>query len=286
MTPNFEVAAIHFTRDCNLNCSFCYRSHEKVKELPHEFWYGIVPHLKTLNIPQIALGGGEPMLYPDFIKKLGEVCSREKMILNITSNGTLFQNYSKAKLKRILGNVTMISLSLDREKVKGKVEFEQYTKNVKMLKSIGVQVGSNLLVDEITLNKLITIVNKLFAIGIDRVFTLCPKNVMIPDLLKARIKYVYLTAKYPKFYVDDLTNSILLENKYSKWKRPCHYGKIISIDEQGFVKGCSFDHKFVLKLKEPSDILKIKNVRFEERHCCPFLVKPKEVRKIEPNTKL
>ena len=63
---------------------------------------------------------------------------------------------------------------------------------------------------------------------------------------------------------------------YSNWKTPCHYGKdIISISETGSVCGCSFDKDDIslLKLDNPSDILKIKDIKIKERYLCPYLNK-------------
>lgn len=268
----FEVASIHFTRDCNLNCSFCYRPKKSVNELPLGFWYDIIPHLKKLGVPQVALGGGEPMLYPEFVRRLGEVCKKEGMVLNITSNGKLMKNIPN--LKKVLENVTMVSLSFDKVKVKSTKDFVEYMDTVRLVKKTGTKVGCNLLVDNTILRGIRVITHLLFERGVDRIYVLYPKNFRGPDILKYKFIYYYLTEKYKHFYVDDLTRTILYEGKYTGWKNPCHFGKLISIDEQGYVKGCSFDDKSVLKLKKPEDILKVKDIKFEVRKECPYLLKP------------
>ncbi|GAI65576.1 unnamed protein product, partial [marine sediment metagenome] len=52
---------------------------------PLSFWYDLVPYLTGLT-DQIALGGGEPFTNLEFIKKFGEKCKENKLILNVTSN--------------------------------------------------------------------------------------------------------------------------------------------------------------------------------------------------------
>jgi hypothetical protein len=181
------------------------------------------------------------------------------------------------ELKSVLKNITMISLSYDDYKVKTKEDLDNYSNLVKRIKTLTkCQVGSNLLINKEMIEKgtLMKVVRDLFNMGVDRVFALCPKNFPCPDILKFKIIYTLLTRRYKYFFVDDLTKMILEEGKYYNWKNSCHYSKdIISINENGFITGCSFDceDKALLKLEEPKDILKIKNIKTTERFSCPYL---------------
>lgn len=115
-------------------------------------------------------------------------------------------------------------------------------------------------------------VERLFEGGVDRVYSLYPKNSYFVDILPYKNYYLFLSTVHPEFYVDDLTYKILTEERYISWQTPCHYGKdIISINEKGEVSGCSFSSECKLKIKRPEDILKIKDVVFEERYSCPYL---------------
>jgi MoaA/NifB/PqqE/SkfB family radical SAM enzyme len=266
MKYKYDVIAIHFTTDCNLSCPMCYRP-KKFKELDCKFYFDLVPYLSKLA-PQLALGGGEPFLFPGFIRRLGEECKKHNLILNITTNGTL-------PIGDFLKDVTMVSVSFDKYKVKTAGDLARYEKFVKDLKQY-TKVGCNLLVDDEMFNKrgyFNWLVDYLFNhIKVERIFALYPKNWKAPDILKHRAEYLLATIKYKHFYVDDLTNKILKENSYTNWKHSCHFGKsIVSIDENKNVLGCSFDTKPILKLKEPKDILKLKTLKVKERYKCPYL---------------
>lgn len=275
----FKVISLHPFTDCNLNCSFCYKKRSKIHK-PKVYWISLIPYLKELT-GQIALGGGEPTMHPVFIREFSDQCNKHGLIFNITSNGKLLKDMTNQELKWLLKGVTMLSLSFDKEKVKNKEDLKDYYILVKRIKKYTkTQVGCNLLVSKEMFEQegiiFILIVKFLFeTVKVDRVYALSPKNAYSIDILKYKHLYQYLTIKNKKFYIDDLTKEII-EQGYIDWKKPCHFGKdLVSIDEQGYVTGCSFDpdNKAVLEIKEPKDILKVKDIKFEERFSCPYLVK-------------
>ena len=278
-TKKFKVISMHYTTECNLNCPFCYKKRaDKKEEKPLKFWYDLIPYASRLT-NQIALGGGEPFTNINFIKKFGGICKKNNVLFNVTSNGKLLISLTDKEIKEIFKNITMVSLSFDEYKVSNKQDLINYINLVKRIKKLTKsQVGSNLLVKDFDNFKFVKIVNMLFKVGIDRIFALCPKNIS-SNILVLKDAYTYLTLKYPNFYVDDLTRQILEENKYKNWCKECHYFKdIISINEKGFITGCSFDDesKALLRLKNPEDILKIKKINGEKRFSCPYLV-PKNI---------
>ena len=277
MKKKYAVVSIHYTTECNMNCSFCYKKKSpKYKEKPLDFWYKLVPEIKKIS-NQIALGGGEPFINIPFVKKLGRMCKNNDVILNITSNGRLLMNLSDKELKSALKDITLISLSFDEYKIQTPKHLKDYKNLIKRIKgNTDCQIGSNLLITQKIIKSdcrgLKTLVEALFGWGCDRVFALCPKNFKCPDILGLKPIYQYLTIKYEHFYVDDLTKMILSEDKYSGWKNVCHRGRdIFSINEMGGVSSCSFAEPFTF-LKNPKDLSKIKIPKCEGGlHSCPFL---------------
>ena len=266
-SDKYNVIAVHFSTDCNLACPICYRKKNVADAKPFTFFYNLVPYLSKLT-DQIALGGGEPFLYPEFIKKFSALCKKHGMICNITTNGTIFIDRDTLK------DVEMVSVSFDRYKIRENKDIERYKRMVEYLSKV-TRVGANLLVDKSFVDKpssFYRAVEWLFKIGVERVYALYPKLTDKVDILKIRHLYYLLTLKHKHFYVDDLTSMILSEKSYSNWNNPCHYGdSILSIDERGYVYGCSFASKPLLKLRQSSDILKIRNIAVDRRFSCPYI---------------
>lgn len=271
----FQVISVNPFRDCNLDCSFCYRKAEKESSVkPLAFFIELVPYLSKLT-GQVALGGGEPLMKPNFVKEFSSECTKHGLICNITSNGKLLYEKTDKEILDLLKNVTMISISLDREKVPDDREFLRYMQLVERLSKLGIRVGCNLLVDdEMFLSKaFLLLINELFKKGAERVFALYPKNILGPDILKYSHYYIAATALYKHFYIDDCTRQILLNSSYTHWKNPCHFGDgILCIEEDGSARGCSFESNPVIILEKPKDIMFFQNYEFQKRYKCPFLI--------------
>jgi MoaA/NifB/PqqE/SkfB family radical SAM enzyme len=271
----FEVISLHFTRKCDQECPFCYRKENDngSAERDRSFFIEIVPFLSKLT-PQVALGGGEPLMDVDFIKKFSKACVENDLICNMTTNGNNIMKMSDSEIKDTFINVVLVSVSLDWYKHPSIIEYDEIIARIK--KNSKVIIGTNLLLDDKLLanqgKRLALTVDWLFnKTGVHSVYALYPKGITLrEEILNAEQILQALTTVFPHFYVDDLTKNIL-EQGY-EWKEPCHFGKdIISIDEQGNVHGCSFDDNVALHIDEPRDILKLNSLKFEERYECNYL---------------
>ena len=271
----FRVVALHPTTVCNYNCWFCYKKKMQDKEIePSEKWFKLPKYLSKIT-NQVAVGGGEIFLFPDWIERFGKECKKHSLIFNITTNGKCdYENMGD----EVFENIKMISISWDRAKIKSVKDAERVFELVKFFHSKGVLVGVNLLVDEKLFEKkfrFLKLVSLLFKKGFDRVYALYPKLFKGPDLTKVSIaaEYFLATKMYKHFYVDDLT-LMILKFGFDNWKEPCHYGKdICSINENFEVSGCSFEKECALKIEKPEDVLKLEKIKFEKRHVCPYLVR-------------
>jgi len=267
-----RVVALHFTDLCNMlpPCPFCYRRSrgEDKRSLSQSFLIDMVPFLAEIT-EQVACGGGEPYMEPEFIEDFSKVCDDYDLTVNVTTNGSLpdrIIKYSKY--------VTMVSVSYDSAKWR---TIQDFMLTLHKLREHGLRLGVNLLVEKDTFSpplKFVSLVD-LFLQEAERVFALFPKLTYFVPILDYRMYYLYLTLKHKHFYIDDATYSILCNESYNEWKSPCHFGKdIVSINPRGYVTGCSFDgeDKAVLKLDKPSDLLKIRDLEFEERFSCPHIL--------------
>jgi len=285
----FKVVSLHFTSKCNLNCPFCYRPREESNEKkPNKFFLDLIPYIKQFA-PQIALGGGEPLIDPEFVMNIGEKCSQEGLLFNFTTNGHLFSQFSNTQIKQILEHVTMLSVSFDYYKW-GKNTL-QYVDLIHRLKKIMHRdpiigkkthiktpvIGTNLLLDSGMFKEkgipFLNIVRWLIhTANIDRVYALYPKFTEFINIIPHKPLFAYLTEKYPFFYVDELIRKAFEEGEFEQWKEPCHFGKeMININENGEVTGCSFEPLPSLRMEYPRDLLKIETITFEKRYQCPFI---------------
>ncbi len=272
----FDVVSLHFTRTCNLNCGICYRKNNGngAKPLGNEFFIDAVQHLAEIT-RQCSLGGGEPFLFPEFVKRFSAQCSEHGLVCNATTNGVPLASMSDAMLRSALKNVSMVSVSYDKYKIRCRADRDRYQRVVRRIKEAGISVGANLLVDHSMVERpayFVQVVEGLYSIGVDRVFALVPKQTTAPDILKIADYYRYLALKARHFYVDDLTGKIITEGRYRDWSTPCHYGRnTASISEDGGVAGCSFDKEAAFILEKPEDVLEIPDLSFAPRYQCPHL---------------
>lgn len=92
---HIEVANV-----CNERCVHCYIPHKyKKKSIDSKLFYQIVEDGRELNIINVTLSGGEPLLHPDFIKFLVR-CRALDLSVNVLSNLTLLTTDILSEMKR------------------------------------------------------------------------------------------------------------------------------------------------------------------------------------------
>jgi MoaA/NifB/PqqE/SkfB family radical SAM enzyme len=237
-----------------------------------------LPKYLSKITPQVAVGGGEPLMEPLLLTQFAHECRRNGLICNVTSNGSQISKWTDEQLQNVLKDITMVSLSWDAFK-QTMISEKTIIKTAGRIKKLGIEVGMNLLMDKILFYETEATIERLFMIVMaafhtfDRVFALYPKNMPLGvDILEHKIIYEILTTMYKHFYVDDLTNKILTEGY--EWKTPCHYGNnIVNIDLDGSVHGCSFSPELLLQITDPRDVLKLAELPKQNRMKCPYLVR-------------
>jgi organic radical activating enzyme len=73
------------------------------------------PYLAKLD-PQIALGGGEPLLYPEIIQETAQTAHEAGLLVNFTTNGKLFDQMTDSEIYTTLYHISMISISFENYK--------------------------------------------------------------------------------------------------------------------------------------------------------------------------
>lgn len=118
---------------CNLTCGFCYRDAKADNKLSREFLVDFLGRAADWGVLEVAFGGGEPLLFPEFPEMLQELRVKTPLALNFTSNGTLLDS---KMLERLGDSPNEIRISAYPD--------NSYRETIRMLK--GRNVGVNWLV--------------------------------------------------------------------------------------------------------------------------------------------
>ena len=86
----FKKVYIEITNSCNLNCSFCNNNQRNKKFMTLEQFECIVNEIKPYTDYVYLHVKGEPLLHPD-LDKILDICSKNNIKVNITTNGTLLK---------------------------------------------------------------------------------------------------------------------------------------------------------------------------------------------------
>lgn len=110
-SPVPELADISISNRCSKGCSFCYKdSTPDGKLMSIEEYCQVLDSLQYNEygtVFQIAIGGGEPLEHPDFMKIVEETV-RRGIVLNFTTNG---QHLTKDICSALKGKVGAMAIS-------------------------------------------------------------------------------------------------------------------------------------------------------------------------------
>lgn len=86
----FKKIYIEITNICNKNCSFCSKTKRKKEEMTLDNFKHVVNEIKPYTEYIYLHIKGEPLLHSKF-KEIIEVCDKENIKVNITTNGILLE---------------------------------------------------------------------------------------------------------------------------------------------------------------------------------------------------
>jgi len=98
--PQLTNLHLEITSQCNERCVHCYIPHEyKVNSMDSDMFYNILEQCKEMNLLNITISGGEPMIHSNFIDYLKK-CNEYNFSVNILSNLTLLSDDILEEMKR------------------------------------------------------------------------------------------------------------------------------------------------------------------------------------------
>jgi radical SAM protein with 4Fe4S-binding SPASM domain len=172
------VAHWAVTYRCNLHCPFCYS-----KSGPHHDFgpsamarQRLVGRLADWGVLEVALGGGEPTMLPDFAELLAAIRAAG-MVPNVTTNGTVRH---AAVVRALTEHAGVVHLSADRpdllDTARGEGVSARLRETARVLRGAGVRLGVNLLLTPDNVRDIRRSLEALLDLGVEGVTFLRPKG--------------------------------------------------------------------------------------------------------------
>jgi len=137
----------------------------------------LVERLAAWGVLEVALGGGEPTVLPDFAELLAAIRA-EGMVPNVTTNGTVRNDTVVRALAKHAG---VVHLSADRpdllDAARGAGVSARLRETARILRTAGVRLGINLLLTPENVRDIRRSLQAILALGVQAVTFLRPKGV-------------------------------------------------------------------------------------------------------------
>lgn len=102
---------LHLTENCNYHCHYCFAKYDG-RDMTFDDWKVVIDNLSDSKlVSAINLAGGEPLVYPDFMKVL-EYGQSKGFTMSFISNGSLLAE-GKGFSTRSAPLVSCIGISID-----------------------------------------------------------------------------------------------------------------------------------------------------------------------------
>lgn len=112
MKQRFKKIYVEITNNCNLNCSFCSEVKKRKEEMSVSSFETIIDKIKNYTNYIYLHIKGEPLLHSK-LDDILSICDKNKIHVNITTNGTLLKNRKEILLNH--NSIRQINVSLHSE---------------------------------------------------------------------------------------------------------------------------------------------------------------------------
>lgn len=167
------------TADCNLRCKHCYyynneKKYDASQDISTKRAMEVIDDIEKLNIIQVVITGGEPLLRNDIFDIIAKLKSKN-IAVRLSTNATLVTNDIAIKLSNLLNPLMdSIQISLDgatalsHEKVRGKNSFEKTITGIRNLVNNGFIPYINCTVTSENIFELVDMYNLVKKLGLQR----------------------------------------------------------------------------------------------------------------------
>jgi radical SAM protein with 4Fe4S-binding SPASM domain len=237
---DIETVYIHVTKQCNLNCNYCYyyAGAKEDSELTTSEIKMIINELPLFNPKRIVFTGGEPLLRNDIIELATSIKHVSKdIILGISTNGFLITQSIAFKLVSLFDEIR-ISIDGPREindSQRGQDSFDKAMKAFKFIIEAGGNPSAFITVSIANIFHLKEFMKYLLSNSINKIHISPLKNIGRAKDKKLSCKLVELKKEVEQFYFEQF--GLKMEHGTSE-SLNCGVGKYISINSDGSVYPC------------------------------------------------
>lgn len=172
-SPGDQLSApleVHLTltRNCPMSCSHCYTSSggEKFEDRSLADLEAEIAAMDQEGVFHVAIGGGEPLLYPDLFRVAERIRARG-MVPNLTTTGAGLTLETARRLSGLFGkvNLSVDSLEPSLRRVFDEDKLSHAQRAAPLLREAGVAFGLNLVVTQQTFDHLEGVVQWAVEVG-------------------------------------------------------------------------------------------------------------------------
>lgn len=262
-----RVVQMSLTNACNKTCGFCYRPAEAKSRWTFDSVLRFARYLDRWGVLEIALGGGEPTVFPQFPELVRRLWSETQLSVSFTTNGT---RLTDALLEQLKGYVGQIQVSVyDDEDVDG---------SIARLVAHGMRFGLNYLVTPARLRTLDVDLLRWADRGVRDVLLLSYKGgeglhldqTELADLDQRIVRLHQHLGRRMQLKVDVCWSSRLQHAPQLFFDEDCRAGGLfLSVTSEREVLSCSFAHG-ALAFDDESELPAIYQRLKRERRAAPL----------------
>lgn len=127
MNKKFRKIYIEITNVCNLNCRFCPDSVRKPTFMAPENFEKVINEVKEYTDLISLHVKGEPLIHPNF-KEILEICDKNNIKVNLTTNGVLLSSVLKVLLES--KSIRQINVSIHSVTQNDNIDVKKYLNDV------------------------------------------------------------------------------------------------------------------------------------------------------------
>jgi MoaA/NifB/PqqE/SkfB family radical SAM enzyme len=236
--------SIALTNACDLECAYCYAPKHAAR-LDSSAVLRWCQEADENGCFGVGFGGGEPTLYPGFVKLVQEISTSTSLAVSFTTHG---HHLTEQMIGQLEGHANMVRVSMDGtgpvyERLRGR-SFNDLLSKVRLL-SKRLRFGINVVVNSDTLNELTPLATIAIQEGASQLLLLPETRSMQCTLTQSQAKALEKwisdnSVKYP-LAISSLASTRLDIPRLAIHDRGDDDREFLHVDANSTLKRCSFD---------------------------------------------